>query len=132
MTEQTTRPAPAKPQAAARPSNQGQPTDINKWLKIIGLVLVGFFLSRVLSTTPPATSQPIVAAAVQPAIVAPQPAPLPAPVAHQPQVIVQQPQPIYIQQPQVTILKPQETIVIQKSYPNRTIILESNPTVLVQ
>ncbi len=122
--------APVKPQKKEQQHHHHH-ADHNRYFKIAGLLALGFFAARVLASTPaPIATQPTVAAA--PAATAPAPTPAPQPVIQQAPVIVQQPQPIIIQQPTVTILKPQETIVIQKSYPNRTIVIESSPTVLVQ
>ena len=108
-----------------------QKTQQSGWLKVASLILVGFFVGRLLSfssnSPAPVAEKPVVAATQQPS----QPTQL---VVQPPAaIIVQQATPqIVVQQPTVTVLQPAETIVVRKSYPNRTIVIERPPTVVVE
>ena len=115
---QTATKTPVKPQML----RSNRPIENNKWVRIGALILLGFFAGRMSDNTPAPTP------AMPPAVVAPVAPPVVQQVAPvvQPTIIER-----VIERPTVTVMKPSETLIIQKTYPNRTIILDSPAQVMI-
>lgn len=105
----------AQTQKQAKAIRADQPQQFPRWVQFGAVLLIGFFARGLLTSAPSVPAAPVVAAT---------PAPAPAPVVTPTPVV----QPIIMQQaPPTVVIQPSpapEIIVIQKSYPNRTIVIE--------
>lgn len=99
------------------------------WRKVAGygaLILIGYVLARQVQDDPvPAPAPAPVQTPPAPAAPAPTPAPVTVSVTPTPVIVERE----RVVEPRITIVQPKETFIIQKAYPDRTIIWE-NPAVI--